>query len=120
LDAVRKFDARKQVKIESYARHRIRGAMLDSLRSLDNASRDLRKKSKKVQRMCRDLEAKAGQPVDDERIASELGMSIEEWHRTMQELHAVGANGLRPTVSVSPKSDIAETLLDSQESPFDR
>jgi RNA polymerase sigma factor for flagellar operon FliA len=46
VDAVHKFDARKRVKLESYARYRIRGAILDGLRSLDSASRDMRKKNK--------------------------------------------------------------------------
>src|SRR5690348_5831727 len=55
VDALRKFDPRKRVKIESYAQHRIRGAILDSLRSMDGASRDLRKKIKQAERVHHEL-----------------------------------------------------------------
>ena len=73
LDATKKFDARKQVKIESYARHRIRGAILDGLRSLDTASRDLRKKNKRIQKTIRDLESPGGRRRGRESIGSQPG-----------------------------------------------
>src|SRR5439155_9273957 len=56
LDAVRRFDSSKHVKLESYARYRIRGAILDGLRELDAASRDMRKKNKKAEKVYRELE----------------------------------------------------------------
>ena len=53
VDAVAKFDTTKRVKLESYARHRVRGGILDGLRSADPASRDLRRKNKKIQKLYR-------------------------------------------------------------------
>src|SRR5437870_966047 len=70
IDAVRKFDARKHVKLESYARHRIRGAILDGLRSLDGASRDMRRKAKGAEKVYRVLERKLGRPVGDDEMAA--------------------------------------------------
>ena len=76
VDAVSKFDTTKRVKLESYARHRVRGGILDGLRSVDPASRDLRRKNKKIQKLYRELEVKLGRPVKDEEIAAALGMSL--------------------------------------------
>src|SRR6267378_4192612 len=55
FDAALKYDGDKQVTFRSYAKHRIKGAMLDSLRDLDWASRDLRKRHKKLEEITREL-----------------------------------------------------------------
>jgi RNA polymerase sigma factor for flagellar operon FliA len=112
---------RKQVKIGSYARHRIRGAILDDLRSLDSASRDMRKKSKKVEKVYRELESKLGQRAGDAEVASELGVSMNEWYRTVRELQALGLSGLR-TVRPSGSTQSAEEGLvaENDEDPFER
>lgn len=96
LDAVRKFDARKHVKIETYARHRIRGAILDSLREMDTASRDMRKKNKAAERAHQQLQAKLGRAATDDEMAQALGLSLKRWHRTLQELNSVGVDWMRP------------------------
>ncbi len=120
LDAVRKFDASKHVKIETYARHRIRGAILDGLRGLDTASRDMRKKNKKAEKVYRELQAKLGRPVDDEEMAQALGVSLKKWYRAIQELHPLGVDWLRPRQSVEGKQRDEETLVaDDHENPFD-
>jgi RNA polymerase sigma factor for flagellar operon FliA len=97
LDAVQKFDRRKRVKMETYARHRIRGAILDSLRRLDTASSDMRRKNKAVERVYHELEARAGRPVRDGEMARALGISLEKWYHTVQELQSMGIDWLRPT-----------------------
>jgi RNA polymerase sigma factor for flagellar operon FliA len=51
VDAVTKFDASKRVRLETYARHRIRGCILDGLRGADSAPRDLRRKNKGIQNL---------------------------------------------------------------------
>ncbi len=123
LDAVRKFDTRKQVKIGSYARHRIRGAMLDELRSLDTASRDMRKKSKKVEKVYRELESRLGQGVGDAEVASALGVSMNEWYRMVREFQAAGLSWLRavrPSRS-TPQSGAEEgPVAENQTDPFER
>src|SRR6201981_96307 len=65
FDAVTKYDAAKNVVFHAYAKHRIKGAILDSLRQLDWASRDLRKRQKQVDSVTRDLAAKLGRTPHD-------------------------------------------------------
>jgi RNA polymerase sigma factor FliA len=117
---VRKFDARKQVKLESYAQHRIRGAILDSLRSMDGASRDMRKKNKKAEKLHRDLEVKLGHPASDQEMACAQGISLKKWYRTVRELQALGIEWLRPMGSVGVKQPTEENLVSQgKENQFD-
>jgi RNA polymerase sigma factor for flagellar operon FliA len=111
LDAVRKFDPRKHVKLESYARHRIRGAILDGLRSLDTASRDMRKKAKKAERVYRELEMKLGRPVRDDEMAAAMQVSLKKWYRIVHELQPVGVDWLRPMESAEIKPTDEELLV---------
>ena len=121
IDAVRKFDARKHVKLESYARHRIRGAILDGLRSLDGASRDMRKKAKGAEKVYRVLERKLGRPVGDEEMAAALGFSLKKWYRTVHELQPVGVDWLRPMEAAELRQQDPETLAARpQATAFDR
>lgn len=120
LDAVRKFDVRKQVKIESYAQHRIRGAILDSLRGMDGASRDLRKKNKKAEKIHRELEFKLGHSASDEEMANAQGLSLKKWHKSVSELQALGLEWLRPMGSVGVKQLTEDSLVsEDAESQFD-
>jgi RNA polymerase sigma factor FliA len=120
LDAVRKFDAGKRVKIESYARHRIRGAILDGLRTLDSATRDARKKNKKVEHTLHDLQMKLGRSASDEEMAGALGLGLKAWHRVISELEMTGVDWLRPMQRIGPKQVSEESLADEhQESQFD-
>jgi RNA polymerase sigma factor for flagellar operon FliA len=101
VDAVRKFDPRRHVKLESYARHRIRGAILDGLREVDPASRDLRKKNKRAERTYARLESKLERAPTDQEMAEALGVSLPGWYETVRELQTVGVDWLRPLGRVS-------------------
>ncbi|MBI1941573.1 MAG: FliA/WhiG family RNA polymerase sigma factor [Acidobacteria bacterium] len=124
VDAVRKFDSRKDVKLESYARHRIRGAMLDGLRSVDSASRDMRKKEKKAESVYRSLELRLGRPPGDVEMARALGITLTKWYRAARELQAVGFDWLRPMSSVRVKEfkeTSGESLpADGRDNQFDQ
>ena len=96
LDAVRRFDAAKHVQIETYARHRIRGAIIDGLRNLDTASRDMRRKNKKVQQIYHALSVKLGRPVADDELATAMGVSLQKWYEIIEELQPTGVEWLRP------------------------
>jgi len=120
LDAVQKYDARKHVKIETYARHRIRGAILDSLRSLDTASRDMRRKNKSAERVFHQLQAKAGRPVNDDEMARALGISLKKWYHTVRELQSMGIDWLRPTqMPESPVADVNDLPADNSQNQVD-
>src|SRR5215831_545285 len=119
LDAVRRFDARKHVKIETYARHRIRGAILDSLRSLDTASRDMRRKNKAAERVYHELQAKAGRPVRDDEMAQALGISLKKWYSAVQELQTMGIDWLRPTQIPETPLSVTELPADNEKNQMD-
>jgi RNA polymerase sigma factor FliA len=120
LDAINKFDDRKHTKMETYARHRIRGAILDSLRTLDTASRDMRKKNKAAEKVYRELESRLCRPVTDDEMAAALGMSLRKWHRTTNELHSMGVEWLRPNL-IPEKYVVDEQNIpaQNQENQFD-
>jgi RNA polymerase sigma factor for flagellar operon FliA len=90
FDAVEKYDSNKNVDFQSYAKHRIKGAILDSLRQADWASRDLRRRQKKVDAMSRDFTAKFGRAPTENEIATELGVSTDRWRRMALELRNIG------------------------------
>src|ERR1039458_2268359 len=71
FDAVVKYDESKSVAFHSYAKHRIKGAILDSLRQLDWASRDLRKRQKQVDSTTRDLASKLGRTPNETEVADQ-------------------------------------------------
>jgi len=120
LDAVRKFDARKHVQIETYARHRIRGAIIDGLRSLDSASRDMRRKNKKAQQIYYALEAQLGRPVADDELATAMGVSLKKWYQIVREIQPTGVDWLRPKeADEAYPPDLENMVGTSQASPFD-
>jgi len=89
LDAVDKFDPGRNVKFKTYAEIRIRGAMLDSLRALDLASRGLREKANKIEEVCWQLEQENGRAASDEEIAGAMGVSMGEFNNVLADLRSV-------------------------------
>ena len=75
IDAIDKFDRSKDVKFETYASLRIRGAILDQIRKMDWIPRAVRQKQKKIDEAIKNIEMKTGKTALDEEIASELGVS---------------------------------------------
>jgi len=96
MDAVTKYDSNKNVEFRAYAKHRIKGAILDSLRQLDWASRDLRKRQKQVDSTSRDLAAKLGRTPSDDEIAQEMGVGMDRLRRMQMELRTVGVVSMTP------------------------
>lgn len=87
LDAARRYDPTLCERFEAYAEHRIRGAMLDELRSHDSLSRDLRSRSRRREEAVARLERKMGCTPSSEHIAEELGIGLEEYERLMGRVH---------------------------------
>lgn len=90
FDAVTKYDPDKQVAFSAYAKHRIKGAILDSLRQLDWASRDLRRRHKQVEAITRDLTANLQRTPTDAEVAEKLGVEERRWRQMMLDLRNVG------------------------------
>lgn len=86
MDAFTKFDPRKKVQFRSYAQFRIRGAILDSLRTLDWSPRDLRRKGRAVEEAIRILTARLGRSPSENEIAMEMALSLEEYQALLGDL----------------------------------
>jgi RNA polymerase sigma factor for flagellar operon FliA len=86
LDAIEKFDPMRGVKFKTYAELRVKGAILDSLRSLDWAPRSLRKKSKDLERVYRDLEQRMGRPATDKEVCDEMQISLNEFYELIDQI----------------------------------
>jgi RNA polymerase sigma factor for flagellar operon FliA len=85
-----KFDPNKHVAFSSYAKLRIKGAILDSLRQLDWASRDLRRRQKQLESATRELQATLQRTPTESEIALKLGVDLERWRQMMVDLRNVG------------------------------
>ena len=90
FDAVSKYQPEKKVAFSSYAKHRIKGAILDSLRQLDWASRDLRRRHKQVEAVTRDLAAALHRHPTEAEIAAKMGVEVKRWRHMMIDLQHVG------------------------------
>lgn len=94
MDAVHKFDPRKNVPLPAYAKFRIRGAILDSLRELDWSPRELRRKSRRIEDAHRKLSAGLGRPATDEEVAAELGVTLDQFQQLLGELRGLQLGSL--------------------------
>jgi RNA polymerase sigma factor FliA len=90
FDAATKYDPEKQVAFSSYAKHRIKGAILDSLRQLDWASRDLRRRHKQLEAVTRDLAGELQRTPTEDEIAEKLGVDGDRWRQMMLDMRNVG------------------------------
>jgi RNA polymerase sigma factor for flagellar operon FliA len=86
MDAFAKFDPAKRVQFRSYAQFRIRGAILDSLRTLDWSPRELRRKGRAVEEAMRVLTARMGRAPAEPEVAAEMGLGLEEYQMLLGDL----------------------------------
>jgi RNA polymerase sigma factor for flagellar operon FliA len=89
IDALNKFDPDKKVQFKTYAEFRIKGAMLDELRSLDWVSRSVRQKAAQIGKAFQNLEKKNGRAAEDQEVAQELGLSLENYYSMVSEVNGV-------------------------------
>lgn len=108
FDALEKFDASKGTKFETYAIWRIRGAILDELRSLDWASRSIRRKARNVQDVSRDLGQRLGRAATEEEVADALNLSPTELSRLRDEVHGTALLSLSKSVSSDEDQDMIQ------------
>ncbi|MDX2181348.1 MAG: FliA/WhiG family RNA polymerase sigma factor [Bryobacteraceae bacterium] len=90
FDAVKKYDSEKSVAFPAYAKHRIKGAILDSLRQLDWASRDLRRRHKQVEQVTRELALELERQPTEEEVAAKMEVTVERLRQMMLDLRNVG------------------------------
>jgi RNA polymerase sigma factor FliA len=116
FDAATKYQDDKEVAFPAYAKHRIKGAILDSLRQQDWASRDLRKRHKQMEATTRELTAKLGRTPTQDELAAAMGLNAQRWQSLMVDFRNLGlaATQLRAT----DRED--QPLNDAPAKPADR
>lgn len=90
IDAIDKFDCLKEVKFETYASLRIRGAILDQIRKMDWIPRTIRQKQKKIDAVTKEIEQNTGHGATEEEIAEKLGISLEEYGEWQSQMKITG------------------------------
>ena len=108
ISAIDRFDPTLNVKLKTYAEYKIRGAILDSLRGLDWAPRQQRKRSKQIEAAISQSEQRLHRTPTEEEIAQQLGLSIAEYHEWLVEVRGLNLGSLE---SSAPDEDSSRDLL---------
>jgi RNA polymerase sigma factor for flagellar operon FliA len=116
LDAIDKYDPDKNVKFKTYAVTRIRGAIFDELRSIDWVPRSVRQKTREIEEAIGSLEAQLGRTVSDQEVAASLGMTEDEFQKTMLKISGTSVLSLNDAWYSGDESDKI-SIGESIESP---
>lgn len=116
MDAIDKYDPSRDNKFKTYAEFRIRGAILDELRSQDWVPRSVRDKAKRLDRMAADLEQKFGRKPTDDELSQALGMPIEEFFDMNAKVKGVQLLSIDDFGGTNGSAD-RRSLLESLENP---
>lgn len=117
IDAIDKFDCMKEIKFETYASLRIRGAILDQIRKMDWIPRTIRQRQKKIDAVMKEVEQKNGRSATDEEIAKGLGISSEEYVDWQSQMKVTGLISLNEYMEQG--SDISQDFGRGSGSRFD-
>jgi RNA polymerase sigma factor FliA len=89
IDAIEKFDESRKIKFKTYAEFRIKGAILDELRSLDWVPRSTRQKAHRLEQAYHEVEGRLGRPAADHEIIEYLGITYDEFYNLMREASGI-------------------------------
>ena len=89
MEALEKFDNTRNVQFETYARFRIRGAVLDELRARDWVPRSVRCKDSKLEKAFHALKKNLGRPPTEDEVANYLGLTLEQYHKLLDEAKGI-------------------------------
>ena len=117
IDAIDKFDFGKEVKFETYASLRIRGAILDQIRKMDWIPRTIRQKQKKIEAVIREVEQNTGRGATEEEIAKGLGITDEEYLDWQSQMKITGLVSLNEYMEQG--SDVSQDYSRQTSARFD-
>ena len=86
IGAIERYDPSRDIKFETYAIARIKGAIIDELRALDWVPRSVRSRAREIERAIAELEAKTGLTPTDEQIAEKIGISVDELEESLTDI----------------------------------
>ncbi|HVM15806.1 MAG TPA: RNA polymerase sigma factor WhiG [Egibacteraceae bacterium] len=115
IDAIEKFDLAKAVKFETYAIARIKGAMIDELRSVDWVPRSVRSKARNVERALATLESQLRRTPTEDELAAELDISVKDLRQTLTQVSLVSLVALDETLAGEDHE--RQALIDTLQDP---
>ena len=111
MDAISKYDSSRGAKFKTYAEFRVRGAILDELRSMDWVPRSIRQKASQVDKVVVALQSKLRRQPEDEEVAKEMGLSLDQFHNTLNETKSIPIFSLED-LGIAKESGEQQSLLD--------
>jgi RNA polymerase sigma factor FliA len=114
INAIERFELEREIKFETYAITRIKGAIIDELRALDWVPRSVRARAREIERAIADLESKLGRAPTDEEISAKIGITEEELEDSLTDISRSSIAALDELWSVSGEGDQV-SLLDTIE-----
>jgi RNA polymerase sigma factor for flagellar operon FliA len=122
IDAIDKFDLERGLKFETYAISRIKGAIIDELRSIDWVPRSVRAKAREIERAYAKLESELHRTPSDEELATELGIDDEKFQAMLNKISFVGLVALDETLSAGSdrgeSMTLGDTIADKHDGPM--
>jgi len=118
IEAIQRFDPARHVELKSYAKHRIHGAILDSLRDLDWSPRPLRRKARRIEEAQHKLRARLGYSPSETQLAEELGLSLDKFQHLLGELRGLDLRSLQAE-ALEDGSDLTPADLNQAAPPQD-
>src|SRR5690348_17379434 len=114
ISAIERYDPERDIKFETYAMARIKGAIIDELRALDWVPRSVRSRAREIERAITELESKLGTTPTDEQIAGKIGITVEELEDSLTDISRSSIAALDELWSVSGDGDQV-SLMDTIE-----
>src|SRR3954471_8522021 len=114
IKAIDRYDPDREIKFETYAIARIRGAIIDELRALDWVPRSVRARARQIERAIGELEAKLGRAPTHEEVSARVGITVEELDESLADISRSSIAALDELWSVSGEGDQG-SLLDTLE-----
>jgi RNA polymerase sigma factor for flagellar operon FliA len=122
IDAIERFEPDRNLRFETYAIPRIKGAIIDELRSIDWVPRSVRTKARAVEQAVTHLEATLRRTPNDSEVAAEMELTIGDFHKALRKISTVGMMALDEVLrggERSERSTLGETLPDGSHGPVD-
>jgi RNA polymerase sigma factor for flagellar operon FliA len=123
MDAIEKYDPEKNCKFKTYAEFRIKGAILDQLRSLDWVPRSVRQKSRRLERAYGEVEQRLGRSASEDEVADSLGLQLDKFHELLNQVRGISLVNLEEIRGNNTDGDRVGTFADivediHSENPF--
>jgi len=117
IGAIERYDPAREIKFETYAISRIKGSIIDELRSLDWVPRSVRSRAREIERAMLELENRLKRPPTDEEVATEIGITVDEFQDSLTAISRSSVAALDELWQISTGGGDTVSLIDTIEDP---